>query len=125
VYVDVQSPETLEVLCSNSQAKNQQVIESIVVIPSEAAPSLTDCWTLYDRNGLNSKAKAAASKILKLIKSKREMGILASDLPAEVANLGLKGCSLERHLSLLAECKLVLRVGVVAARYVSFDYIHP
>ena len=50
---------------------------------------------------------------------------MASDLPAEVGYLELKGCSLDRHLSFLAECKLVLRVGMVAARYVSFDYIHP
>ena len=124
VYVDVQSPETLEILSTNSQAKKQEVIESVVVIPSEAPPSLAHCWALYDRKGLKKKAKAAASKILELIQSKQEMGILASDLPVEVGKLE-SSCSLERHMSLLTESKLVLRVGVVAARYVSFYHINP
>ena len=34
-------------------------------------------------------------------------------------------CTLELHVSLLKECKLVLRVGVVAARLVSFEHIKP
>jgi hypothetical protein len=79
---------------------------------------------LYDQNGLNEEDKAEALRIIQLIEKKEEMGIFVSDLPYEVGILQ-SSCSLERHMNLLTESKLVLRVGVVAARFVSFEHINP
>ena len=64
---------------------------------------------------------------VKLIAAKKEMGIVASDLAMEVESLGLfqLSCSLERHMALLLQSKIVIRVGVVAARFVVFDHVHP
>ena len=117
VLLDIQSPES-----TSAPSASSSPVSTVFVSPE--IPSLAHCWSLYDRNGLKKKAKAAASKILELIQSKQEMGILASDLPVEVGKLE-SSCSLERHMSLLTESKLVLRVGVVAARYVSFYHINP
>ena len=103
----------------------KEVIESIpIVIPSEEPPSETKCWKLYDQNDLNKEVIKEAALILQLVRSTKEDGILISDLPIQVVQLK-SSCTLQRHLELLTKSKLILRVGVMDARFVSFDYMHP
>ena len=103
----------------------KEVIDSIpIVIPSAEPPSETECWNLYDQNGLNDVAKNEADRILQLIQSKKEVGILVSDLPILIGQLK-SPCTLQRHMELLTKCKIVLRVGVTDARLVSFQWMNP
>lgn len=124
VSVDVDTKDNQNWFFLSPQCK-QEILDSIpVVIPCSELPSQAECWELYDLNGLDGSAKAEAVRILQLIDSKKEMGILVSDLPQEVGELQ-SSCTLERHMNLLIESKIVLRVGVVAARLVSFDHVYP
>ena len=124
VSVDVESNDNKDWFFLSPQCK-QEILDSIpIVIPRSDLPSHAECWKLYDLNDLDDGAKAEAARILQLIDSKAEMGILVSDLPQTVGELK-SSCTLERHMNLLTESKIVLRVGVVAARLVSFDHAHP
>lgn len=124
VLIDVKSKDKEDLFLMSPQ-RRQEILESIpIVIPSLESPSKTECWNLYDQNGLDSTAKDEAFHILHLIDSKKELGVLVSDLPQLVGELQ-SSCSLEHHMNFLTGCRIVLRVGVVAARFVSFDHVHP
>lgn len=124
VFFDIKSTDNQGLLLLNQQLR-QDIIESIpIVISADESPSVADCWNLYDQNGLNDLDKAEAVRILQLIETKKEMGVLVSDLPHKVGYLQ-GSCTLKRHMNLLVECKLALRVGVVGARFVSFHHINP
>ena len=84
---------------------------------------------LYADNGLDERAKKRALEIIQLINSKKELGVPVSELPhLVVGGRSLEdgeSCRLERHMTLLTENQVVLRTGLLAARYVGFEFAHP
>ena len=62
---------------------------------------------------------------MNLVSLKKEMGVIVSDLPQAVGKLTDPSFSLEQHISLLTQAQALIRVGVVAPRYVSAQYINP
>ena len=127
VYVDVSLPESAsEGWLFISPKKKQEILVSIpTTVPF--ANSLPDqaYEQLYERLNCSASAKDDAATILQLITSKKEMGIIVSELPHIVGDLDDPSFTLEKHMSLLTESQVVQIVGVVAQRFVSIYHIDP
>lgn len=127
VYVDVSLPESAsEGWLFISPKKKQEILVSIpTTVPF--ANSLPDqaYEQLYERLNCSQSAQDDAATILQLITSKKEMGIIVSELPHTVGDLDDPSFTLEKHMSLLTESQVVQIVGVVAQRFVSIYHIDP
>lgn len=108
-----------------SPERKQEIIRSIPVTISPSVHNSPPNFEIYDRNGHDEPTKRKAAEILELISAKKEMGIIVSDLAVTAGRLQDTACTLERHMQLLVEDQLVLRVGVVAPRYVAMQHALP
>lgn len=127
VFMDIELPESLsEGWIFISPVRRQEIINSIsTTIPFPDAVHDKAYLDFYDQHGFNDNVKLDAARIVQLIINKKEMGIVASELPFIVGKLNDLSCSLEQHTALLTESQVVLKVGVVAQRYVSIQHIDP
>ena len=127
VFVDLSLPETAsEGWLFISPKFKQEIIDSIpTTVPFPCTFVDKSYLELYDRLNCSETAKNDAARIVQLIANKKEMGIVASELPQVVGLLNDQSCALEKHISLLIESQTVLRVGVVAQRYVYVQHIDP
>jgi len=127
VYVDLSLPEsTSEDWLFISPKKKQEIIDAIpTTVPFSHTLPDQAYEQLYERMGCSQNAKDDAATVLQLITSKKEMGIIASELPHIVGDLDDPSFTLEQHMSLLTESQIVQKVGVVAQRFVSIFHIDP
>ena len=124
VFVKLKAPATLNNAgwLFLSPQRKREIIGSIPVTVPYGAHTAPYNFDVYDRHGFDGTAKARAVEILYLIIAKKEMGIIVSELAAAVGRLAHEKCTLQRHMELMIEGQLVLRVGVVAARYVAMQH---
>ncbi|EFX77102.1 hypothetical protein DAPPUDRAFT_321692 [Daphnia pulex] len=127
VYVDLSLPESSsEGWLFISPKKKQEIIDTIpTTVPFSHTLPDQAYEQLYDRMECSESAKDDAATILQLITSKKEMGIIASELPHIVGDLDDPSFTLEQHMSLLTQSQIVQKVGVVAQRFVSIYHIDP
>lgn len=126
VFVKFESPMAMEKgWLFVSSERRQEIIDSIPATIPFNAQNTAPSFELYDKNGFGEDVKKKALDILEVISSKREMGIIVSDLPAAVGRLENERCTLQRHIELLAQSQLIVRVGLVAARYVAMQHTLP
>lgn len=129
VFIDLASREAMaDGWLLVSPEKKQEVLESIpATIPLSSVHYTSKCWQdFYEEQGCSESIKADAARIMELISLKKEMGIITHDLPHVVAGqLSDSSCSLHRHIQMLMRSTALVRVGVVAARYVSAQYVVP
>lgn len=111
-----------------SPQRRQEILDSIpTTITMEAVQAGSKLWErVYDELKLGEEVKDDASRIVELIALKKEMGIIASELPQAIGQLKYPlSCSLERHINLLVKSQTLVRVGVVAVRFVCIQHSTP
>ena len=103
-----------------SPQRRQEILDSIpTTITMEAVQAGSKLWErVYDELKLGEEVKDDASRIVELIALKKEMGIIASELPQAIGQL-------ERHINLLVKSQTLVRVGVVAVRFVCIQHSTP
>nr|CAH0105604.1 unnamed protein product [Daphnia galeata] len=107
VYVDVSLPESAsEGWLFISPKKKQEILVSIpTTVPFTNSLPDQAYEQLYERLNCSQSAKDDSATILQLITSKKEMGIIVSELPHIVGDLDDPSFTLEKHMSLLTESR--------------------
>ncbi|XP_045025411.1 general transcription factor 3C polypeptide 1 isoform X2 [Daphnia magna] len=127
VFVDVILPESEhEGWLFISPKKKQEIIDSIpTTVPFADTVSEQSFLDLYDQHKLSQSVKQDAIRVLQLITSKKEMGIVVSELPYIVGSLSDSSCTLDQHISFMVDSRVIQKVGVVAQRFVAIQHIDP
>ena len=127
VFLDLDLPENAsQGWLFVSPKQREEIIQSITTtIPFPNSMPSEPYLELYTKRNYSEGAIADAARIVEGITKKREMGVLATDLPHIFNHSDDPSVTLEQHISLLTESKTIMRVGVVAARYVFIKHIDP
>lgn len=127
VFIGLDSKEPLErgwLLLSPQQ--RQEILGSIQTsLPQEILKNPVPYLDFYGGPACSESVKTDAQNIFQKINSKREMGILVSDFPQAIGNLSCTTFTLEQHIQILLNCRAVIKVGVLASRYVVSQFITP